>query len=68
MTNAQTDQTKVRQKDRPWLIRTYAGHSTAAKSNALYRAKPRQRTDGPFGGVRPAHSDRLRQRPCPVAR
>ncbi|WP_210877925.1 methylmalonyl-CoA mutase family protein [Roseovarius autotrophicus] len=26
------------QKDRPWLIRTYAGHSTAAKSNALYRA------------------------------
>ncbi|MGX0976991.1 (2R)-ethylmalonyl-CoA mutase [Roseovarius sp. MBR-51] len=26
------------QKDKPWLIRTYAGHSTAAKSNALYRA------------------------------
>jgi (2R)-ethylmalonyl-CoA mutase len=26
------------QKDRPWLIRTYAGHSTATKSNALYRA------------------------------
>ncbi|WP_299375119.1 protein meaA [uncultured Tateyamaria sp.] len=25
-------------KDRPWLIRTYAGHSTAAASNALYRA------------------------------
>ncbi|MBP0481452.1 protein meaA [Sagittula salina] len=25
-------------KDKPWLIRTYAGHSTAAKSNALYRA------------------------------
>ncbi len=24
--------------DRPWLIRTYAGHSTAAASNALYRA------------------------------
>ena len=24
-------------KDRPWLFRTYAGHSTAAKSNALYR-------------------------------
>ena len=23
--------------DRPWLIRTYAGHSTAEKSNALYR-------------------------------
>ncbi|WP_371229139.1 methylmalonyl-CoA mutase family protein [Roseovarius sp. 2305UL8-3] len=26
------------QKDRPWLIRTYAGHSTATASNALYRA------------------------------
>ncbi|MDQ1900630.1 protein meaA [Paracoccus sp. WLY502] len=24
-------------KDKPWLFRTYAGHSTAAKSNALYR-------------------------------
>ncbi|MBX9990197.1 protein meaA [Phreatobacter oligotrophus] len=24
-------------RDKPWLIRTYAGHSTAAKSNALYR-------------------------------
>ncbi len=26
------------EKSRPWLIRTYAGHSTAAASNALYRA------------------------------
>lgn len=26
------------QKDKPWLIRTYAGHSTAEKSNALYRS------------------------------
>ncbi|EET49447.1 protein meaA [Thalassobium sp. R2A62] len=25
------------QKDRPWLFRTYAGHSTATASNALYR-------------------------------
>jgi (2R)-ethylmalonyl-CoA mutase len=24
-------------RDRPWLFRTYAGHSTAEKSNALYR-------------------------------
>ena len=24
-------------KDRPWLIRTYSGHSTAKKSNELYR-------------------------------
>ncbi|WP_299561664.1 protein meaA [uncultured Sulfitobacter sp.] len=29
--------TDAPQKDRPWLIRTYAGHSTAEASNALYR-------------------------------
>ena len=28
---------RPRAKDRPWLIRTYAGHSSAADSNALYR-------------------------------
>ena len=27
----------TQKRDRPWLIRTYAGHSTAAASNALYR-------------------------------
>jgi ethylmalonyl-CoA mutase len=26
-----------RQVDRPWVMRTYAGHSSAARSNALYR-------------------------------
>ena len=26
------------EKDRPWLIRTYAGHSTAKASNLLYRS------------------------------
>ena len=25
------------QRDKPWLMRTYAGHSSAAESNALYR-------------------------------
>ncbi|WP_328912634.1 MULTISPECIES: protein meaA [unclassified Streptomyces] len=29
--------TAARPKDRPWLMRTYAGHSTAEASNALYR-------------------------------
>src|SRR5213592_702539 len=24
-------------KDKPWIFRTYAGHSNAAESNALYR-------------------------------
>jgi (2R)-ethylmalonyl-CoA mutase len=27
----------VTKRDRPWIFRTYAGHSTAAKSNTLYR-------------------------------
>ena len=26
------------EKDRPWVMRTYAGHSTATASNALYRS------------------------------
>jgi ethylmalonyl-CoA mutase len=26
------------ERDKPWLFRTYAGHSTAEKSNALYRS------------------------------
>ncbi|MEX0283168.1 MAG: protein meaA [Paracoccaceae bacterium] len=33
-----TDTQKERQADRPWLIRTYAGHSTAKASNELYRS------------------------------
>ena len=28
---------KSTQRDKPWIFRTYAGHSTAADSNALYR-------------------------------
>ena len=28
----------TKRKDRPWLIRTYAGHSTAKASNKLYRS------------------------------
>ncbi|WP_439138556.1 methylmalonyl-CoA mutase family protein [Planktotalea sp.] len=32
-----TDTQTAVKKDRPWLIRTYAGHSTAKASNALYR-------------------------------
>jgi ethylmalonyl-CoA mutase len=27
----------ARERDRPWIFRTYAGHSTAHESNALYR-------------------------------
>jgi len=33
-----TDSADTRpERDRPWIIRTYAGHSSAAESNALYR-------------------------------
>jgi (2R)-ethylmalonyl-CoA mutase len=28
---------RLPEKDRPWMMRTYAGHSTAEKSNELYR-------------------------------
>ena len=31
-----TDATRP-ERDRPWVMRTYAGHSSAAASNALYR-------------------------------
>jgi (2R)-ethylmalonyl-CoA mutase len=36
-TDARAAGQKSGQKDSPWLFRTYAGHSTAAASNALYR-------------------------------
>jgi len=29
--------TEKQKRDKPWIFRTYAGHSTAADSNALYR-------------------------------
>src|SRR3954449_8439565 len=29
---------RLSERDRPWMMRTYAGHSTAAKSNELYRS------------------------------
>ena len=31
------DPSSAPQRDRPWLFRTYAGHSTAAASNELFR-------------------------------
>ena len=34
---SQSSSESAPKKDRPWIIRTYAGHSTAAKSNELYR-------------------------------
>lgn len=37
MTPSQGTQRDRPAKDRPWVMRTYAGHSTAEASNALYR-------------------------------
>ena len=34
---ADTETPFQHERDRPWIFRTYAGHSTAEKSNALYR-------------------------------
>ncbi|HEY1538176.1 MAG TPA: methylmalonyl-CoA mutase family protein [Solirubrobacteraceae bacterium] len=35
---AESSAHRLPEPDRPWMMRTYAGHSTAQKSNALYRA------------------------------
>jgi ethylmalonyl-CoA mutase len=37
MTEPDEQQPRRPPRDRPWLLRTYAGHSSAAESNALYR-------------------------------
>ncbi|HYE49725.1 MAG TPA: protein meaA [Azospirillaceae bacterium] len=37
MTEKGTTGASAARRDKPWLIRTYSGHSTAAASNALYR-------------------------------
>ena len=37
MTEPDEQQQRHPPRDRPWLMRTYAGHSSAAESNALYR-------------------------------
>ena len=55
--------TNTTERDEPWLIRTYSGHSSAAASNALYRTNLPARPDRPLRRLRPADPDRLRQRP-----
>ena len=35
--SANAKESEQPQRDRPWLFRTYSGHSSAAESNALYR-------------------------------
>ena len=48
--------------DRPWLMRTYSGHSTAKASQRAVPHQPGQGPDRPVDRLRPAHPDRLRPR------
>ena len=59
---------RLPERDSPWVMRTYAGHSTAKESNELYRRNLAKGQTGPLGGLRPAHPDRLRPGPRAVAR
>ncbi|MGH1557922.1 methylmalonyl-CoA mutase family protein [Caulobacter segnis] len=54
--------------DPPWIFRTYAGHSTAEKSNALYRANLARGQTGLSVAFDLPDPDRLRSRPHPGAR
>ena len=45
--------------DKPWIFRTYAGHSSAAESNKLFRANLAKGQTGPFHRLRSADPDRL---------
>src|SRR5581483_3104412 len=38
ITRSRGENARMTQRDRPWLIRTYSGHSSARASNALYRS------------------------------
>ena len=51
------------ERDRPWVMRTYAGHSAPRRVERAVPAQPRQGADRPVGRLRPAHPDRLRPRP-----
>src|SRR6516164_8252545 len=39
-------QVRLPERDAPWMMRTYAGHSTAAASNELYRRNLRKGQTG----------------------
>ena len=52
-----------RQRDKPWIFRTYAGHSTAQDVERALPQQSRQGPDRPLRRLRSADPDRLRQRP-----
>ena len=55
-------------RDKPWIFRTYAGHSTAREFEPALSAESGQGTDRSFDRLRFADPDRLRQRPSAGAR
>ena len=55
-------------RDKPWIFRTYAGHSTAREFERALPQEPGQGTDRPVGRLRSADPDRLRLRPRAGAR
>ncbi len=55
-------------RDKPWIFRTYAGHSTAREFEPPLSRQSRQGPDRPVDRLRPADPDRLRQRPPTRAR
>lgn len=50
-------------RDKPWVMRTYAGHSTPAKSNELYRTNLAKGQTGLFGTSGPTTISRCVLRP-----
>jgi (2R)-ethylmalonyl-CoA mutase len=53
------------ERDRPWVMRTYAGHSSAADSNALYRHNLGKGQTG-LSVAFDLPTDRLRRLPLPA--
>jgi (2R)-ethylmalonyl-CoA mutase len=51
-----------KERDRPWVMRTYAGHSSPAESNALYRNNLSKGQTGLSVAFDLPDADRLRPR------
>src|SRR5690348_12888880 len=51
------------ERDKPWVMRTYAGHSTPAKSNELYRTNLAKGKTGPSATCGPPTQTRYATEP-----
>ena len=59
---------RLPEPDKPWMMRTYAGHSTAVTLQRALPPQPGQGADRALGRLRPADADGLRRRPRARAR